>query len=178
MTNVQLAADLRPAADKPHDAKCLGHAMICAVENLRDYAISADRDLIEVVLAEKSILGIALGYLNDGICDCICEPGDESSTSWPTMRDVKPVKVSKATWKMSRRELAQVFAEHFGWKGTGGGWIHDDRGLSVAQGWDELGNKLAAKGWIEAGVGVHWIRIERDVQASGATQPRLRRTGR
>lgn len=82
-----------------------------------------------------------------------------------------PVRLTstRPTWRMTRVELARVFAEHFGWT-VRGNWIRDERGVAVAVGWDMVADRLAARGWIAEGVGVNWRR-------AGAS-PRLPRVTR
>jgi hypothetical protein len=62
----------------------------------------------------------------------------------------------KATWKMSRQELAKVFAEHFGFTGRLGGWIYSPTGQPITQGWDSFASKLQQRGWIIQGTGINW----------------------
>jgi hypothetical protein len=66
---------------------------------------------------------------------------------------------NRPTWLMTEAELARVVAKHFGWEGRKGGWVYDDRGVPVAHGWSELGQRMASRGWIKEGVGVNWITI-------------------
>ena len=63
-----------------HEAKCLAHAMICAIENARDAIIDdAKRMNVSDVSDFRSFaqsneaLSWAEGYLADGTCTCICE---------------------------------------------------------------------------------------------------------
>lgn len=62
--------------------------------------------------------------------------------------------------------LARAWAEHFGYKGKPGGWIYDDNGRPVVQGWAGLAQRLIARGYIEPGVGVHWRRVDLTKQQS------------
>jgi hypothetical protein len=76
----------------------------------------------------------------------------------------------KLTSRMTKEELAKVWAEHFGMKGAPGGWIYTDikeTGLSwglgwtgkpIAHGWGDLANALIRTGCIEVGVGIDWRR--------------------
>lgn len=62
------------------------------------------------------------------------------------------------TWQMSAVELARVVAAHYGWRGGAGGWIYDDRGAPIVQGWQGLAALLERRGVLRVGVGVNWRR--------------------
>ncbi len=49
----------------------------------------------------------------------------------------------------AKLKLARVIAQHLGWKGSWGGWIHDTNGKPVCQGWRALTQKLERRGWIK-----------------------------
>lgn len=61
-------------AEHLHSSACLAHAMICAVENMRD---SADGALtFRLMLQENTALAWADEYLTSGTLDCICHSWD------------------------------------------------------------------------------------------------------
>ena len=62
------------AALSGHSKRCLAAAMICAVENVRD---SAEHTVAE--LATVDYVAWAVGYLDDGLTACMCEPGEYSA---------------------------------------------------------------------------------------------------
>lgn len=63
---------------------------------------------------------------------------------------------SKGTWEMTAEELAKVWAEHFGYTGHAGGWIHRPDGTPVCQGWTALAEILTRRGWIRVTYGIDW----------------------
>ena len=63
-----------------HSPHCFAHALICAVENIRDYAIDqthyryepiTDKDAATQVRSADYV-AIAQGYLADGVANCLC----------------------------------------------------------------------------------------------------------
>lgn len=62
------------------------------------------------------------------------------------------------TWEMRPVELARVFADHYGYRTSSGGWIYDPEGHPVAHGWQSFADTLAARGWIVEGKGIAWTR--------------------
>jgi hypothetical protein len=70
------------------------------------------------------------------------------------------VRRTVSTSQMTDVELAAVWAEHYGWKGLDGGWIADDLGIPVVQGWADLTRWLTDLGFIEVGKGVMWRATE------------------
>ena len=60
----------------------------------------------------------------------------------------------KNTWQMTRAELAQVFAVHYGHHGKSGGWIYDAGGKVLAHGWDAYAQKFDR--FLVVGKGVDW----------------------
>lgn len=73
--------------------------------------------------------------------------------------------MSKATYEMTRTELARVWGKHHGLRGNRGGWIHASTG-PLAQGWDDLGRLLERVYVVLPGRGIDW--------AVGMTPERLR----
>lgn len=65
-----------------HTAQCLAASIICAVENMRDYALDAMNwrfDAIDAAtaaywVAEADYVATALQYLADGVTTCKCVP--------------------------------------------------------------------------------------------------------
>jgi hypothetical protein len=78
--------------------------------------------------------------------------------------------MTKATWQMTKTELARVFAEHFGWRHSSGGWIVNAAGEPICQGWENLADALTGRGWIRVGEGVNWRRA--------GERPKLGRDGK
>jgi len=66
---------------------------------------------------------------------------------------------TKHTNQMTAEELARVFAGHYGWGTRAGGWVYDERGRPVVQGWTGLARELERRGWIKPGAGMNWSRI-------------------
>ena len=54
-----------------HTKKCLAHAIICAVENLRDASGMTDLDF-RLYMQDGEALGQADMYLETGTTTCIC----------------------------------------------------------------------------------------------------------
>jgi len=63
----------------------------------------------------------------------------------------------KLTSRMTRRQLAQVVAAHYGYTGRVGGWIYSPDGRPVAHGWDAFADRLGSR--IVVGRGVDWQRL-------------------
>jgi len=63
-----------------HSIKCLSAAVICAVENQRDYLIEATRSKVSPIAPEtaygefrqSNFVEIAEGYLRDQMLVCVC----------------------------------------------------------------------------------------------------------
>lgn len=64
------------------------------------------------------------------------------------------------TNRMTLVQLARVWADHFGYEARSGGWVYDETGHPVAHGWESFAGRLAARAYIEVGVGVHWRRVD------------------
>ena len=60
-----------------HTRRCLAHAMVCAVENMRD-AAGSDHDF-RIMAQEGAALAWADEYLTSGTATCLCDdaPADE-----------------------------------------------------------------------------------------------------
>jgi len=56
-----------------HDKHCLAHAIICAVENLRDDGHESDYTF-RIALQNGDPLHMADEYLSDGTATCVCVP--------------------------------------------------------------------------------------------------------
>jgi hypothetical protein len=63
---------------------------------------------------------------------------------------------TKHTNRMTTIELAQVWAAHYEWSTREGGWVYDDRGTPVVQGWTGLARELVRREYIAEGVGINW----------------------
>lgn len=85
----------------------------------------------------------------------------------PTTTAAAPATWSKSTRRMNAEQLARVWAEHFGYQGRQGGWIYDDRGRPVVQGWAGFAARLADRGYIRTGEGVNWRAVDLAKQRGG-----------
>jgi hypothetical protein len=67
---------------------------------------------------------------------------------------------TKVTWRMTREELARVWADHHGIHAhvNGGGWLYTKDDRPYVQGWDALGERLELAGIITVGKGISWRR--------------------
>ena len=68
---------------------------------------------------------------------------------------------TKPTWRMTRIELAKVWAEHTGIHShrNGGGWLYFPRSdRPYVQGWERLADQLEASGLLVVGRGLNWSK--------------------
>lgn len=75
-----MITDTRPMpAEYLHSSKCLAHALICAVENMRDS--HSDALAFRMAVQENRQLSWADEYLASGTADCLCHSWDIAETT-------------------------------------------------------------------------------------------------
>jgi hypothetical protein len=80
------------------------------------------------------------------------------------------IPVTISTGRMTAEQLARVWADHFGYQAKAGGWIYDDRGRPVVQGWDGFVRRLVVRAYIQPGTGVNWRAVD-VAKARGGWRP-------
>lgn len=74
------------------------------------------------------------------------------------MNTTRRVRTTVPTWKMTKVELARVWAAHHGFAGRNGGWIYSPSGRPMAHGWDSFADFLVNARVIVPGQGIDWTR--------------------
>jgi hypothetical protein len=83
---------------------------------------------------------------------------------------------TKHTNQMTDEELAKVWAAHYGWSTREGGWVYDEKGTPVVQGWTGLARELVRRQYIKVGVGINW-RLVPQVPRFKVAAPKRERSG-
>lgn len=65
---------------------------------------------------------------------------------------------TKGTWEMTALELAKTYCHEVGIKHRAGGHFYGPDGRHIAQGWEQMVERLQWRGIIRAGVGINWRR--------------------
>ena len=111
-------------AEYLHSSRCLAHALICAVENLRDShsATAAGALAFRLALQDGTPLAWADEYLASGTADCLCHSWDIDQRAgngkwravcacgWQGMPYETPTGATRAAMTHAERAVADAWA--------------------------------------------------------------------